>query len=410
MVRRSVSAIAALAFTALLGVTIYGSKNDTGSSANVTVHEWGTFTSVAGPDGQAAQWLPLAGPNDLPCFVEYFQNRLYKSLGPVASAAGVQTNPLDYAKARSQLLGPIRMETPVLYFYTDKPQKVDVRVAFPRGFITEWYPKAAVNQTPVRVDVLKKSGDTGATIVWKSVEILPRGGSESFPTDSAQSHYYAARATDANPIRVSGQNEKFLFYRGVGGFPVPINVTTTDTGKIRIKHLGGKTGTILFESRGGRLGYTIVDTSKDEAVLDTPALTGTFESLRADLESALVNAGLYAKEARAMVDTWRDSWFEEGTRVFYIVPPAMVETILPLSIDPKPAQVARVFVGRVEVFTPATIHAVETSIAKNDTSVISKYGRFIGPILERIPQSNRVNTLLDAAFSKYIQQASRCGK
>jgi len=34
------------------------------------VHEWGTFTSIAGADGTAVEWLPLAGPADLPCFVE----------------------------------------------------------------------------------------------------------------------------------------------------------------------------------------------------------------------------------------------------------------------------------------------------------------------------------------------------
>ena len=34
------------------------------------VHEWGTFTSVAGENGQAVDWLPLSGPSDLPCFVE----------------------------------------------------------------------------------------------------------------------------------------------------------------------------------------------------------------------------------------------------------------------------------------------------------------------------------------------------
>ena len=80
MVRRSVSIVAVLALTTLLGVTIYASKVDIATPANLTVHEWGTFTSVAGRDGKAVQWLPLAGPNDLPCFVEYFQNRLYKEL------------------------------------------------------------------------------------------------------------------------------------------------------------------------------------------------------------------------------------------------------------------------------------------------------------------------------------------
>ena len=35
------------------------------------------------------------------------------------------------------------METPVVYFYTDRETKVSVKVDFPRGWITEWYPFAA---------------------------------------------------------------------------------------------------------------------------------------------------------------------------------------------------------------------------------------------------------------------------
>ena len=34
------------------------------------------------------------------------------------------------------------METPVIYFYSKEPQTVDVRVDFPQGIITEWYPQA----------------------------------------------------------------------------------------------------------------------------------------------------------------------------------------------------------------------------------------------------------------------------
>jgi hypothetical protein len=41
-----------------------------GTAQPLTVHEWGTFTSVAGQDGSAVEWLPLSGPPDLPCFVE----------------------------------------------------------------------------------------------------------------------------------------------------------------------------------------------------------------------------------------------------------------------------------------------------------------------------------------------------
>jgi hypothetical protein len=53
-----------------------------------------------------------------------------------------------------------------------------------------------------------------------------------------------------------------------------------------------------------------------------------------------------------MLSTWRDSWFKEGTRLFYIVPTNMIESILPLDINPKPTGIVRVFVGRVELVRP----------------------------------------------------------
>jgi hypothetical protein len=55
-----------------------------------------------------------------------------------------------------------------------------------------------------------------------------------------------------------------------------------------------------------------------------------------------------------MVDTWRDSWFERGRRIFYLVPRATIDSILPLDVKPAPASIARVFVGRIELATPQT--------------------------------------------------------
>src|SRR5438034_1375468 len=43
--------------------------------AGLTAHEWGTFTSIAGRDGQAIDWLPLSGSTDLPGFVEHLRDR-----------------------------------------------------------------------------------------------------------------------------------------------------------------------------------------------------------------------------------------------------------------------------------------------------------------------------------------------
>ena len=36
---------------------------------HLVVHEWGTFTSIAGKNGVALEWKPLNGTSDLPSFV-----------------------------------------------------------------------------------------------------------------------------------------------------------------------------------------------------------------------------------------------------------------------------------------------------------------------------------------------------
>jgi hypothetical protein len=94
----------------------------------------------------------------------------------------------------------------------------------------------------------------------------------------------------------------------------------------------------------------------------------------------LVAQGLFRDEARAMLETWGDSWFEEGSRLIYIVPRQYVEAILPLSIRPAPAQLARVFVGRMELITAATEKSIEAAIASRDSVTLRKYGRFLYPI------------------------------
>ena len=64
-----------------------------------------------------------------------------------------------------------------------------------------------------------------------------------------------------------------------------------------------------------------------------------------------------------MVETWRDSWFEEGTRLIYIVPSRVIHAVLPLQIEPGPSAVARVFVGRIELITPALKRTVTEATA-----------------------------------------------
>jgi hypothetical protein len=389
-----------LPFFALLACCFAISPRSLGKDAHpvyssLTAHEWGTLTSIAGSDGQAVEWSPLTGSTDLPVFVEHFRDPGFK-LG---------------------LRGTVRMETPVLYFYSSKDETVSVNVSFAKGVITEWYPHASHVEPVGNLygESLHRAGARGS-IAWDSVTLAPAGRPE-FPGEDRNNHYFAARMTSSTPLRVKTpageQQEKFLFYRGVSTFSVPLSATLGTEGKLRVKNLGDQEipTTILFERRGEKVGYRIGGSLKSEAILDSPELTASIDDLARDLVGILVSQGLYQDEAQAMVETWRNSWFEEGSRLLYIVPPAFVNDVLPLSIKPAPVQTVRVFVGRLELITTATAKEVETAFASHDTATLQAYGRFLEPILATMikretnpAHMGRLQNYLSLVYSRLANQ------
>jgi hypothetical protein len=169
---------------------------------------------------------------------------------------------------------------------------------------------------------------------------------------------------------------------------LPISGKLASDGKLVVKSLTGNKipSAILFERRGERVGYRLTGAITDAATVDPPVLNDSVDSLYGDLEEILVGQGLYRDEAHAMVETWKDSWFEEGSRLIYIAPRSFIDNVLPLTIDPAPGQIERVFVGRLEIITPATAMAVKTAVAHSDEATIAKYSRFLEPILQTIGQ------------------------
>ena len=321
----------------------------------VRVHEWGTFTSVAGADGTATLWRPLSGPSDLPRFVTI--------LNPNSIKLSTFQGRLTAMKAT------VRMETPVLYFYSPEAATVRVGVSFPQGLITEWYPRSTLAPRGIE---------------WTNVRVAP-GTGPHFPVDEVKSHDYAARDTDAAPLSVAEQHEKFLFYRGLATFPVPVAATVMPQNTVAVNTSGPSMRLlILVESDGANLGYRVVRSAGSRVTIERPPLTSSADALGEDLQAALIEQGLFAREAQAMVNTWRDSWFEKGMRLFYVLPQSSVDALLPLRIDPEPAEVVRAFVGRLEVVTPAMLTEVDRAIRTHDTAVLTQYGRFLEPIAERI--------------------------
>ena len=357
---------------------------------DLTVHEWGTFTSIAGNDGLSMSWLPLTGSTDLPSFVEHFREVAFKG----------------------GLRGTTRMETPVLYFYSPRETTVSVNVSFAKGLITEWYPHAdSANPSLTSRDYSLYNKKSPGAIVWNSIHVDPHGSTD-FPSDNSENHYFAARNTSSASLSVetlSGpQREKFLFYRGVSAFSAPVNATIAADSTIHLQNQlpDEIPAAMLYERRGALLGYRMLGPLDDQAVYASPELSASLDSLSADLEGILISQGLFPDEAHAMLETWKNSWLEEGSRLIYIVPHRFVDSVLPLRVTPAPAATTRVFVGRLELVTPATNRAVESAFASNDQLTLAKYNRFLEPILSTMIQksTDRARTEQLASYLSNVSQ------
>ncbi|HUB82963.1 MAG TPA: hypothetical protein VMB03_29390 [Bryobacteraceae bacterium] len=350
----------------LLAAPVFGSGGN--PAAAVTVHEWGTFTTIADGAGGSEPWSPLGGTSDLPCFVERLNGLAYKFMPPTRDTAPAPTV-------------TVRMETPVLYFYSPRKTVLSLAVDFPKGLITEWYPAATavkpgrqLNLPPVR----------DGRIEWNGVEIAP-GESAALPRTAGASHYFAARNTDSDLLRIGKQQEKLIFYRGIADFSVPLSARFTGEHSMELRNPGGDPLlAVVFENRGGQIGYRILRALRGTAAIELPPLNGNPDSLERELANALVAQGLYRKEADAMIETWRDSWFEEGMRIFYLVPRSLVDRELPLRIQPAPAKIARVFVGREEILSPYLRERLTAALSQSNTRTLDGFGRFLAPFLKQV--------------------------
>jgi hypothetical protein len=379
-----VSLVVVIGATAV-GLRLRHSSNGSTSPKDLVVHEWGTFTSIAGKDGVALEWRPLNGATDLPKFVHSTAGR---NLG------------LRHGEGKDRLPGAVRMETPVIYFYSSREMNVSTKVDFPKGKITEWYPMAS-------------AVDKG--IDWGKVKVQP-GAALNLPADYSDNHYYAARETEAAAVQVCATNgmaterEKFLFYRGVGTFDLPLAVTL-ENNRVTLRNSGKEAiaRLVVFENRDGKIGFRAVDNFSGATTIDRPALDTNVDAVIQRLRQSLVAAGLYDKEADAMIKTWRNSWFEPGMRVFYVLPRSATDAVLPITIDPRPDELVRVLVGRTEVITPEMEKSVKEQVSRlNDPSPavradalasIKRYGRFSEPILKQILESES-----DAALRARIKR------
>lgn len=404
MSRTQTLCVAAVSWISLLGIGSPSRGQDLPSpSSPLVVHEWGTFTSFAGSDGVNLEFRPLVD-SDLPAFV----------LSPRG---------LNQFTKRS-LLTRQRMETPVTYFYSDIERDVNVSVAFRHGRLTEFYPPPLAHTSKLAAD-----GKTIAEerVDWGKVHVIPERllttrvlnpevadrvnrhvSMGLVPWLDETNPYYQARYTDsallfvhrrpgegqfpmsANDFR-GDHFEKFLFYRGAGEIDLPLKAIAIDDNRVHLKNLSKETirGGLVVHFDGSNLRFVPVRPLPPGETADatlphpqTAAQADQFAALDRQFITQLTAEGLYEKEARSMVNTWRHSWYREiGLRVFFFVPQSQTDEILPLTVEPRPNQVVRVLVARTELMTPREEQDILTLLdrSRTDTAAFKELVKQLAP-------------------------------
>jgi hypothetical protein len=374
------------------------------------VHEWGTDTIVVGSDGSLQRGMHHE-EEDLPAFV------------------------YDRLKAARLLSMPsvnVKMETPVTYFYSDVPLTVQAKVSFPQGLFTQWYPAVtafapamaapaalAPSSPPDFADPIldvsfpfvsdmcrnKFSAVADGQLDWGTVSVLPRGSDVSAKLTDAPLEklgWSYARDVDANPVHVAnGETERFLFYRGLGDFELPVTVQSGGAGhlaltngyvqpigRVFVLNVGEKSADFTQHAAGIAPGATLNDVAPS---LDgAPSLDEYEGELSGAVTQALDATGLYHDEATAMVNTWKRQWFRTpGMRVLYLIPQTWTDASIPLHVTPAPEAMVRVMLIRVEIITPeqegrdvAALKAFDTDAASAEAH-FQALGRFAEPRLRR---------------------------
>lgn len=367
--------------------------------ADYVVHEWGTFTSMVGQAGIALEGLHRE-EEALPKFVHDLQR---------VAEHGVTDSKLPASRVTQ------KMETPVIYFYSEAPLRVRVDVWFQQGLMTQFYPlptsvyprlAAAGRQ---RIDLGKIDG---SQLRW-DIDVLPHEGPApaGIPAVANDDPWQFARETRAAFVRTvpepgspaKPEAEHYLFYRGLGRYQPAVAVADArDDGASftnNLKHELPFCAVLELGDRGGRfaLGPALPAGGKHRFALGAwqADRERVGRQLGAHVLRALVHSGLFEDEARAMVATWSRSWFQkDGARVLYLLPRSEVDTVLPLQLTPRPKALVRTLVGRLEFITEEAqaeleqalrdAMAPEPAIAAAGNARLLRLDRFLEPHLRNI--------------------------
>jgi hypothetical protein len=361
------------------------------------VHEWGTFTGLQDEHGNSIGAINT-DDEPVPDFVHDIAGDLL--IGD-AKAQRAQEASIRFVKSfpRAHPDVTMRLETPVLYVHpgSTPPPKLDVSVEFRGGWLTQFYPDAQFNRPKSTAAPITRA--VRSRLAWNDLKITE----DQSKLPGTKEHVWLTprnvkgAATLATP---KGQTEKYLFYRGIGHLESPLRIsreggqfffaTNFDSDMPMDKPPTFSHVWLTTIRPDGSCAWRAIDpinllSSKQSRAPATFAESDfsaqRLAELKTSMHAALVSSGLFDDEATAMLETWTLSYFKSpGTRVFYVVPPSWTEYVLPLTVSPRPDELRRVMIGRIDLVTPEqrgllTQIAAAKDVKKQDQQLWDAYDR-----------------------------------
>lgn len=401
------------------------------------IHEWGTFTSLQDEAGRTIGGLN-SDEEALPDFIHDLSPIGIDHHGEISAGLGFLSK--GVARGDPTVTMRLETPVIYAHLPPgQKSATFDLAVEFRGGFLSQFYPMAqpTVNDRPLRwynqeysntveekittynvreIQVQNEaasqqpiwsrwnapslSSSTTSSLAWRGITV---GGSDSAP-ETASPVWLAPRKVDAANLTVGSEHERYLFYRGLGHLDAPLKTTRSADGatltvSARPEALGSRwmsnyrprmwfadlhaDGTAAFRTISAT-GLYVFDPHNPPVAAQTFSAVFNAEDfsaerlrlLRQELHADLVQNGLFADEAQALLTTWEASYFKApGQRLFFLVPPAWTDHVLPLTIS-TPAKVTRAMMGRIELVSPMQRQAL-TRIANGPISTRDWFDQFV---------------------------------
>jgi hypothetical protein len=301
------------------------------------------------------------------------------------------------------------IDAPVIYFHTPRELSLQVKVEFTGGRPAVWWPANSNNGSHaggLMENVPAATSDTH--LEWK-LTVRPPQGPPQAPLDVQplpKGHWMeacrdvAAAIVVANALGTGVQREKFVYYDGLIPSPRAAELTVA-ADRVSLKNLAKYAlldVTAVDRRAPGRVRVArlaTLDPGKSQTLEFKEFAAERWPARAVDeLVTQLTTAGLNLDEAKAMAAVWKKDFFEtEGLNLFYRLPQAEYDRMLPLTIKPRPEKIARVLFVHHPHCEPDLGDRVMALVKQLDSSSFQ----------ERLDAHRRIQALGQAAFVHLVR-------